>query len=91
MSTLSRSRQRVSRDSAPRHCTDVIRDSGFEVGEEGGMVHVAESLKMFIGGEWVDAEDGDRLDVFNPATGEVIATVPNAKAADVHPLGCPTA
>lgn len=42
----------------------------------------AEQLKMYVCGEWADAADGDRLNVFNPATGEVIATVPNAKAVD---------
>jgi acyl-CoA reductase-like NAD-dependent aldehyde dehydrogenase len=31
----------------------------------------------------VDARDGARFDVFNPATGEVIATAPDSKQADV--------
>jgi phenylacetaldehyde dehydrogenase len=38
---------------------------------------------MVIGGQWVDAADGTRLDVRNPATGEVITTVPAAGRADV--------
>jgi aminobutyraldehyde dehydrogenase len=37
----------------------------------------------FIGGEWVDSAGGDTMDVLNPATGEVIAEVPNATAEDV--------
>jgi 1-pyrroline dehydrogenase len=37
----------------------------------------------FIGGEWVDSAGGDAMGVLNPATGEVIAEVPAANAADV--------
>jgi acyl-CoA reductase-like NAD-dependent aldehyde dehydrogenase len=44
---------------------------------------VADALQNFIDGKWVDAVDGERFDVFNPATGEVIATAPHSKAADV--------
>src|SRR5438094_10286447 len=40
--------------------------------------------QLLIGGSWVDAESGDRLDVTNPATGEVVGSVPNASAADVQ-------
>ena len=40
--------------------------------------------RLLIGGEWVDAESGDRFDVTNPATGEVVGSVPNASAADVQ-------
>ena len=38
---------------------------------------------MLIGGEWRDALSGARLDVRDPATGEVIATVPAADVGDV--------
>ena len=44
---------------------------------------MADALQNFIDGTWVDARDGERFDVFNPATGEVIATAPDSKAADV--------
>jgi len=44
---------------------------------------VAEALQNSIDGKWVDAADGERFDVFDPATGEVIATAPNSKQADV--------
>jgi acyl-CoA reductase-like NAD-dependent aldehyde dehydrogenase len=44
---------------------------------------VADALQNFIDGAWSDAADGERFDVFNPATGEVIATAPNSKQADV--------
>ena len=39
--------------------------------------------KMLIGGEWVDALSGNRMDVRDPATGEVITTVPSAGPNDV--------
>jgi betaine-aldehyde dehydrogenase len=42
-----------------------------------------DDAKMYVDGEWVDAVDGGRLEVVNPATGHVIATVPDARAADV--------
>jgi acyl-CoA reductase-like NAD-dependent aldehyde dehydrogenase len=45
---------------------------------------VADALQNFIDGSWLDAQDGERFDVFNPATGEVIATAPHSKAADVE-------
>jgi len=45
---------------------------------------VADALQNFIDGRWVDAADGSRLDVFNPATGEVIATAPDSKPEDVE-------
>ncbi len=39
--------------------------------------------QLFIGGEWVDAQDGATLDSYNPATGEVIASVAEGKAGDI--------
>jgi len=36
-----------------------------------------------VGGEWVDAAGGKTMEVLNPATGETIAEVPRASAADV--------
>ena len=43
---------------------------------------MAEQLQNYIDGTWVDAVDGERFDVFNPATGEVVATAPHSKQAD---------
>ena len=43
----------------------------------------AEHHKLFIGGEWVEAETGETIDVINPATGLVIAKIAAANAADV--------
>jgi acyl-CoA reductase-like NAD-dependent aldehyde dehydrogenase len=45
---------------------------------------MADELKMFIDGRWADAIDGGRFDVVNPATGEVVATVPDAQPKDVE-------
>lgn len=39
--------------------------------------------QMLIDGAWVDALDGARFDTVDPATGNVIASVPAAGAADV--------
>ncbi|MCK9513011.1 MAG: aldehyde dehydrogenase family protein [Pigmentiphaga sp.] len=39
--------------------------------------------QMLIGGEWRKAQDDATFDVFDPATGNVIAQVPAASAADV--------
>src|ERR671919_1854981 len=45
---------------------------------------MADALQNHIDGKWVDAQDGARFDVFDPATGEVIATAPDSKHADVE-------
>ncbi len=39
--------------------------------------------KMMIGGKWVESLSGETLDVFNPATEEVIAKVQSGDRADV--------
>ena len=41
------------------------------------------AFKLFIGGQWVDAQSGERFEVSNPATGAAIATVAQAGKADV--------
>ena len=41
------------------------------------------AYQQFIGGQWVDAASGETLDVENPATGEVVASVPASGQADV--------
>ncbi len=45
---------------------------------------MADALQNFIDGRWVDAADGSRFDVFNPSTGEVIATAPDSKREDAE-------
>ncbi len=44
---------------------------------------MAESKRMFVGGEWVDGATGETLAVVNPATGEVIAETPRGSEQDV--------
>ena len=39
-------------------------------------------LKFYINGQWVDADSGKTIEVTNPATGEVIGTVPQMGAAE---------
>ena len=38
---------------------------------------------MYIGGEWVEASSGERFDSENPATGEVLGSVPKGTPADI--------
>jgi len=40
-------------------------------------------MQNFVGGEWVDAAEGETMEVINPATGETIAEVPRGSQADV--------
>ncbi|HEY8094228.1 MAG TPA: aldehyde dehydrogenase family protein [Acidimicrobiales bacterium] len=44
---------------------------------------MADARRMHIDGDWVDAKDGRVLETLDPATAEVLATVPAAAAADV--------
>jgi acyl-CoA reductase-like NAD-dependent aldehyde dehydrogenase len=39
--------------------------------------------KLFINGRWEDSEEGRTIDIYNPATGELLTTVPDADAVDV--------
>ncbi len=45
---------------------------------------MTQSLGNFIDGEWTQAASGRTLEVINPATREVIASVPDSGAADVE-------
>ena len=42
------------------------------------------ALRHYVGGRWLEAEDAERLDVTNPATGEVLARVPLSGAGEVE-------
>jgi acyl-CoA reductase-like NAD-dependent aldehyde dehydrogenase len=44
---------------------------------------MAEQLKMYVDGAWVEARSGDRFDSVDPATGAVLASLPRAGEADV--------
>jgi len=50
----------------------------------GGSLVSAQSYQLFIGGQWREAASGARFAVTNPATGEVVATVPDAGAEDAR-------
>src|SRR5712672_1283653 len=41
-------------------------------------------LTNFINGQWTDSSDREWRDVINPATGETLAQVPLAEAAEVN-------
>ena len=47
------------------------------------MMEVPPVAKMLIGGEPVESVSGDAYEVRNPATGEVVDSVPRGTAADV--------
>ena len=40
--------------------------------------------QCYVDGAWIDADGGDKANVTNPATGEVIGTVPNLGAAETR-------
>jgi succinate-semialdehyde dehydrogenase/glutarate-semialdehyde dehydrogenase len=40
--------------------------------------------QCYINGEWADADSGKTIDVTNPATGEVLGTIPNMGAAETR-------
>jgi acyl-CoA reductase-like NAD-dependent aldehyde dehydrogenase len=44
---------------------------------------MVEQLKMYIDGEWVEAESGETFEVKSPATGQVLAVIPKATVDDV--------
>ena len=41
-------------------------------------------MKMWIGGAWVDSAPGEIIEVMNPATEEVLDTVPSGTPAEVE-------
>ena len=43
-----------------------------------------QTYKMYINGEFVESENGDREDTINPFNSEAIASVPRAGAVDVN-------
>ena len=45
---------------------------------------MSEHVRMWIGGEWVDAEGGATFEATSPSTGEVIGTVPEGTRADAQ-------
>ena len=41
------------------------------------------TYKMFVNGKWVDSSSGNARTIVSPATGEVLAEVPEGTAEDV--------
>ena len=41
-------------------------------------------MKSLIGKDWRDAKDGSVIEVMNPATGELVDTVPSLSADEVN-------
>jgi len=42
-----------------------------------------QTIKMLIGGEWVEAASGRTFDTINPSNGQVLAKVAEGDAADI--------
>ena len=40
--------------------------------------------QCYINGQWADADSGKTIDVTNPATGEVLGTIPNMGTAETR-------
>ena len=40
--------------------------------------------RAYIGGEWLRAREGRTVDVVNPATGEIVSTIPDCSSADTR-------
>ena len=53
------------------------------VTNETGSASNADVLPNYIGGKWVQSKGQERLDVRNPATGELLVKTPLSTAADV--------
>lgn len=45
---------------------------------------ISSPRKMLVGGTWRDATSGKVMDVVDPATGEILTTIPNAGEEDVN-------
>jgi malonate-semialdehyde dehydrogenase (acetylating) / methylmalonate-semialdehyde dehydrogenase len=61
--------------------TSALTSEETAVAEKAGDARV---LQNFVGGRWISAQASDRLDVTNPANGEVLAQVPLSRRDDVE-------
>src|SRR5690606_10347969 len=59
-------------------CIQYAQVAAGQPGDDAGVVET----ELFIGGKWVPARDGNRFEVRDPATGDVIATVADGGEAD---------
>ena len=46
--------------------------------------NLPDSIRHYIGGQWVDSIDGDTFDVLNPVTNEPYITAASGKKADIE-------
>jgi phenylacetaldehyde dehydrogenase len=44
---------------------------------------VTRDHRMLIGGDWVEAASGQTFETYDPATGDVLATVPRGSSEDI--------
>src|SRR5271165_2979216 len=77
-----------SRDSTPSHptCPPEVSMATLPIDSRvSSRTHdfIAQKHRMFIDGRFVFAASGKTFPVYNPATGEVMAYVPEAEAEDV--------
>jgi len=49
-----------------------------------GVATEVKTYKLFVNGEWVESKSNKTFPVYDPATEEVIAQVPDANADDVN-------
>jgi acyl-CoA reductase-like NAD-dependent aldehyde dehydrogenase len=61
---------------------DVTLPAGVDL-HESTLKFLQKPIKMLINGKWVDAISGQTFPTYNPATGEVLAQVPQADVEDV--------
>ena len=47
------------------------------------MSEIKKYWQNYINGEWVDAQEGGRIEIENPATGQIIAEVARAQQTDI--------
>ncbi|MFN4182462.1 MAG: aldehyde dehydrogenase family protein, partial [bacterium] len=41
-------------------------------------------MHMLIGGKWTESESGEWMEIRNPATGEIVDSVPEGTKSDAH-------
>ncbi|WP_306061475.1 aldehyde dehydrogenase family protein [Natronococcus wangiae] len=71
----------VSNSKGPNEQSTTVRERHREAARE---LIRDENIKLYLGGEWVDSDSGQSIDVTNPTTGEPLATVQAGNRADVE-------
>src|SRR5699024_5718294 len=47
-------------------------------------LNTMKNYKMYINGEFVESENGEYMDVYNPSTGTLVSRVPSATKTDIQ-------